>query len=69
MSRRLIGPVLVAPANDPQEAFKREIDAALAAGEREQAYGLCIGLSLLWCQPVEDLWREACNRDDLVSVL
>lgn len=69
MSRRITGQVLVMPSSDHYDAFVREIDAAMAAGEREQAYGLTIGLALLWCLPVEDLWREACNRDDLASVL
>lgn len=61
-SRRLTGQVPVLPSNDPKDAFERHIDIALEAGEVEQAYGLCIGLALIWCAPIEDIWEQAQGR-------
>jgi hypothetical protein len=51
------GKVLVPPSPDPTTAFRREVTALLAEGHEKEAFGLCVGLAMLTCQPVEVLWE------------
>lgn len=60
------GQVLTRPSRDPRGAFEREIAALLAEGQREEAFGLTIGLAILTCEPVEVLWERATTTHELI---
>lgn len=51
------GQILVRPSTDPTAALRREIEALLAEGHEDVAFGVCIGLALLTCERVEVLWE------------